>query len=90
MATAKDLETLARLYGQVVGDGLVKRAGTLPVEQREQVLRPIRQRLARAEREAGALADTAAADAAAPLRQIAAVAQAGDQKLRALMEEATP
>jgi hypothetical protein len=85
-APAKDLQDLASMYEQVIRDGVVPRARTLPAKERREVLDPIRAQLARAERDAQRLAEKASS--AAPLLQIAAAAQKGDQQLRALMEEA--
>jgi hypothetical protein len=85
-APAKDLQELASLYERVIRDGVVPRARTLPVEERREVLDPIRTQLARVERDAHRLAEKASS--ATPLLQIAAAAKKGDQQLRALMEEA--
>src|SRR5205823_5793347 len=84
-APIKDLQDLASLYEQVIHDGVVPRARTLPAAERREVLVPIRTQLARVERDAERLAEKASS--AAPLLQIAAAARKGDQQLRALMEE---
>jgi hypothetical protein len=85
VAPAKDLQELANLYEKVIDGGVVPRARTLPAAERRAVLDPIREQLARAERDARALAQKTAASA--PLLQMAAAAQKGDRQLRDLMEE---
>jgi hypothetical protein len=89
-AGSKELDSLAQLYGQVVREGLVPRARKLPVEQRKETLNPIVSQLERTQKEARARAETAAPAAARTFEVIAAAAQAGDLRLRALMDEVTP
>jgi hypothetical protein len=79
--SADELREVARLYARVVREGLVARARTLPRDERRQVLDPIVNRLARAEREARQQA-ARAAHASAPLLQIADAARDGAHALR--------
>jgi hypothetical protein len=87
---AKDLKALARLYEKVVRDGIVARANSVPAADRQAVLAPIADHLGRTRRQARELADRSRPDAAQPLLQIAAAAEAGDRQLHQLMQEATP
>jgi hypothetical protein len=89
-ATADDLGALAKLYDDVVRDGLVKRAGKLQLKERRKVLSPIVERLDRAQKDADGWASKAPAASAPALRQIARTAQGGHLKLKSLIEEATP
>jgi hypothetical protein len=84
----EEMGEVARLYEEVVREGVVARARTLPAPERRQVLAPIARRLARAEREARRLAGRADAPAAAPLLRMAEAARAGDRELREMIEEA--
>jgi hypothetical protein len=87
---AKDLlADLARLYRQVVTNGLVPNARELAAGQRQPLLDIARQ-LAERSREAEQLAQAAPADSADSLRAIAATARDGDQQLRALIGGPTP
>jgi hypothetical protein len=90
VAGPDEMQSLAKLYGKVVNEGIVARARKLPPAERRQALHPIADQLALADREAEALAKKTRPEAAAPLLQIAAVARAGDQQLRALIEENIP
>jgi hypothetical protein len=76
-----ELREVARLYAKVIREGLVARARTLPRDERRQVLDPIVNRLARAEREARQQA-ARAASASEPLLQIADAARDGAHALR--------
>ncbi len=85
-ASEKELQALARLYRQVIRDGVVPSARKLPTgKERRAILGPIVAELGRAEKEARHFAEHAAA-ASEPLLQIAAAARAGDHELRRLME----
>src|SRR5262245_13228624 len=85
-SAARELDTLARLYGKVIRDGVVPRAKALPMDERRDALGAIARSLAQASKDAEALAGKANPAAAAPLRQLAAAARDGDTQLRALME----
>jgi hypothetical protein len=80
-STPEDLKTLAALYEKVVREGVLERAGQLPVEQRQQVLRPIADRLSREANEAEQLAAEVAADRAEVIKSMAAAARDVKQKL---------
>jgi hypothetical protein len=85
---AEEMGEVARLYEQVVREGVVARARQLPPAERRQVLDPIVRRLARAERESRRLAGRPDTPAPGPLLRIADAARQGDRELRDLMEEA--
>jgi hypothetical protein len=76
-----ELREVARLYARVIREGIVARARTLPRDERRQVLDPIVNRLARAEREARQQA-ARTTHASAPLLQIADAARDGAHALR--------
>lgn len=86
-AEADDLRELARLYEQVVQDGIVRGAIALPAGQRTQVLKGIAERLARTAHDAGILATGAPDTSSAALRAIASAAQTSGDRLRALLGE---
>jgi hypothetical protein len=86
-AAGKELNVLAGLYGKIVKDGVVVRARTLPVGERQETLAPIVKQLERAQGEVGDLARKMPANAAEPLRVIVAAAQTGQRQLRDLMRE---
>jgi hypothetical protein len=87
-AGAEDLQELARLYRQVVHDGILERARTLPANERRQVLDPIADRLARAGRDAEKLAQEVPS-AAGPLQVVAEAAREGHGRLRTLVRGET-
>ncbi len=86
-AEAEDLQQLAQLFAQVVDEGIVRGAGTLPAEQRPQVLEAAANRLDRAGHDADRLAAEVSDGSANALRIIAAAAQHGGEQLRALVRE---
>jgi hypothetical protein len=86
-AEVEDLQELARLFEQVVDEGIIRGAVGLPADQRPEVLPAAADRLARAGRDAGRLAQEAPDGSAGALRVIATVAQHGGERLRALMRE---
>jgi hypothetical protein len=86
-AETDDVVELARLYGQVVREGVVVAAKNLPSSQRRLVLDRIADRLARTEREVKDLAQTVPASSSRPLTLVAAAAHDGDDQLRALLRE---
>ncbi|HEV3259401.1 MAG TPA: hypothetical protein VG013_21220 [Gemmataceae bacterium] len=88
-ADVADLRDLAEHYQLVVLQGVVKRAQglrSLPARERRTVLDPITAQLARAERDAKALAVEVPA-AAQPLEMIAKAAHAGGDQLSGLPRE---
>jgi hypothetical protein len=88
-ADREELATLAELYGDVLGQGLVSHANTLPPGQRATVLSPIVQKLQEVEREAEQRAERATNSAnAASLRAIVATAGKAHRRLHDLMEQA--
>jgi hypothetical protein len=86
-AEPDDVLELARLYGQVVRDGVVPTAKVLPSSQRRVVLDQIVERLAKTEREVKNLAESVPASSSRPLTLVAAAAHDGDDQLRALLRE---
>jgi hypothetical protein len=85
-ATAEDLDALAQLYAQVVRDGLVPGAWSVPQTERREVLGPIARRLA----ETATAADQRARQVPASAPALLAIAQAardGDGALRKLIPE---
>lgn len=89
-AEVEDLHELARLFEQVVDEGIVRGAVVLPAEQRAAIVPAAADRLTRAGRDAGRLAQEAPDGSAGALRLIAAAAQHGGERLRALMREGMP
>jgi hypothetical protein len=90
VAGPKEMQSLARLFDELVKNGLVPRARDLPVAERKATLRPIANHLEKASQEAEELAARAAPETAGQLRHMAAAARDGDRALRALLaEEAT-
>jgi hypothetical protein len=75
---------LARLYDEVVREGILTNAREMPDGDRADLLTPIADQLARAESEARTLA-TKQPDAAGPLRDFELAARHGQQKLRDLI-----
>lgn len=86
----KELQALAKLYGQVLKDGVVARAQDVPMGERQAILGPIAQKLTQARQQSVQMAGEVDAARAAPLLLIAAVAEKSNGQLRKLMEEATP
>lgn len=89
-AAAQELAKLAGLYDQVLQKGVVARAADVPRAQRKSALEPVVAKLAQAQKAAETLAVGRDPALAAPLLQIAAVAQKTSGQLHKLMEEATP
>lgn len=87
----KDVDKDVNLYREII-DRTTAEAKQLPRAQRLEVLKPLADRLARAESEANRLAELSLKErpaAAAPLRQLAALSRQGDRQIRALIREAT-
>jgi hypothetical protein len=82
-----NLPQLARLYRQVLTEGVLPRAGRLPAEQRRQVLRPLADELRRAEGEVQQVARQTAAEAARSLQGLADAAREVRLRLDALLTE---
>jgi hypothetical protein len=89
-ADPQDLHALARLYEKVIREGVMARARNLPMDERRNVLEPMADRLDQTRRDAQELAREVRPASAEALQQIAAAAKAGTDRLRILMEEATP
>jgi hypothetical protein len=87
-AETEDVQELARLFDKVIRTGVLPGAKALPPAERQQVLDPIAERLARTGREADELAEDFPAAAGGPLRVVAAAAHDGDGQLRVLLQEA--
>jgi hypothetical protein len=85
VAHADDLQTLAKLYDEVLKAGIVKQAGEIRLEDRPKVLEPIADRLFKASQQEQQLAQEMP-DKAGPLKQMAQAADEANQKLRKLMK----
>ena len=84
----EDFDKLAKLYKQVVHDGIVPRARELPMDDRRDLLQAVAQQLTKTHASAEQLAKTAPqAPAAEALRVIALAAHDGDAQLRGLMQQ---
>lgn len=90
VADPATLQILARLYERLVRDGIVRGAQAVARDQRRANLSPLAERLARLGDEAEQWVHEVPPSSAAPLRQIAAVARAGDRQLRTLVQGETP
>ncbi|HEV3202955.1 MAG TPA: hypothetical protein VGY77_01160 [Gemmataceae bacterium] len=89
-AQAGDLQQLARLYEQVIREGIGRSAKEVSPGQRLQVLKPIAERLTRAGRDAGGMASDVPDESAGALRLIASAAKKGGDELRVLFGEQLP
>ena len=86
-ADEKDLTALAQMYSNVVRDGVVGQARSLPAQDRGKVLNDLVDRLEEMEKQADRLAEVLPTTPANSLRKIAGAAREGTQELRALMRE---
>ena len=82
----QELRLLARMYQRVVDEITLQQVRDLPAAEHARVLPPIAGRLAWAEGEAERLAAEVPEASADPLRDIAAAARDGDQRLSALLQ----
>jgi hypothetical protein len=82
-----DLESLARLYKQVVHDGILPQALGVPAAERRLVLRPVAERLSRTERMAERLGQRVPVACGKPLLNMAAAAREGHLFLHSLLTE---
>ncbi len=89
-ADAATLRRVARLYEQVVHDGMVRGGRALAGDQRAVVLQPLAERLNQMWQDAELWSHKAPTGSDEPLRQIAAVARTGNEQLLALVREGTP
>jgi hypothetical protein len=85
-AAHHELDRLASLYGKVIRGAIVPRSRGVPAGERQRVLGPIVDRLARARQEVEDLAKQAPGSAG-PLEVMAAAAREGEMRLRGLMRE---
>jgi ABC-type transporter Mla MlaB component len=86
VAHADDLQTLAKLYDEVLKTGIVKQAGEVRLEDRQNVLKPIADRLLIASRQMRQDA-IEMPNNAEPLKQMAQAADEANQKLRILIKK---
>jgi hypothetical protein len=86
VAHADDLQSLAKLYDDVLKTGIVKQAGAVRLEDRQKVLEPIADRLFKASQQEQQLAQEMP-DKALPLKQMAQAADEANQKLRILIKK---
>jgi hypothetical protein len=83
----EDLAELAKLYGDVLTEGVLKGANKIPPEQRAGVITPLAKRIADMGEQADRLAQELSGPPAGALRQIAQVSRQTDNRLRALVQE---
>jgi hypothetical protein len=81
------LEALARLYGRVIDEGILKQARTLPAAERRSILSPIAERLARSARHIDRLVQKTPAEQSRSLQSIAGTAREGNRRLYGLVAE---
>ena len=87
VTAGEELAELAKLYEQVVRDGIVKQAQALAAADRRQLLGSMASRLAGVERAVGRLARKVPPEHAPPLQVIVAAARMGSIRLLALQGE---
>jgi hypothetical protein len=85
--TGDQLNGLAKLYEQVVHEGILRQALALPAGERRPVLHPIADRLSRTARSFERLAPRVPAESGKPLQAISAAAQEGNRRLSGLLSE---
>lgn len=86
IAHADDLQSLAKLYDEVLKAGIIKQAETIRLEDRQKVLEPIADRLFKASQQEQQLAQEMP-DKAGPLKQMAQAADEANKKLRILIKK---
>jgi hypothetical protein len=85
-AGGEEVGTLARLYEQIITEGILKQARALPASDRSVVLDPIAARLAESAADVEQLLHDVPAEYAAPLNGMAGAARAGNRKLADLVK----
>jgi hypothetical protein len=85
-ANADDLDVLARLYVQVVSQGVAERAPLVPEAERRDLLGPIVNRLEQTSKSADETAGKLQENSAAKLQIIASAAREGMKQLKALQQ----
>jgi hypothetical protein len=91
-AETADLEKLTKLYDEVVRNGIVKRADVLrklPPAERQEIISPIAERLAKAMDDAEDRAQKSPEETASPWRALASAARAGANELQTLLKGET-
>ncbi len=86
-AAEEELAALAKLYEQVVYDGILKQAMALPANERRPILNPIADRLAQTATAVDRLVQEGPAKCTQPLHDIATVARKGNRQLATLLRE---
>ncbi|HLW68063.1 MAG TPA: hypothetical protein VKS79_22285 [Gemmataceae bacterium] len=86
VAQTDDLQTLAKLYDEVLKAGIVKQAGEVRLEDRQKVLKPIADRLFAASEQMRQTANDMP-NKAEPLKQMALAADEASQKLNILIKK---
>jgi hypothetical protein len=86
-ASEGELTALAKLYEEVVRQGILKQAEAIPLDDRQRTLDPISLRMAQAANRVEHLAQELPAECAEPLQIIAAIARTAHRQLRALVSE---
>jgi hypothetical protein len=86
VAPADDLQTLAKLYDEVLKAGIVKQANEVRLEDRPNVLKPIAERLFTASEQMRRAANEMP-NKAEPLKQMAQAADEASQKLNVLIKK---
>ena len=87
-AASDELNGLAKLYEQVVHEGILKQAQVLPAGERRSVLNPIAARLSRTALSFERLVQRMPAPCSKPLQMIGAAAREGNRRLYGLLSEA--
>jgi len=86
-ANGAQLMALALLYDEVVREGILKQAESLPAKDRLYILGPIAERLDQAANRVEQIYQNVPAEYTQPLQTIAAAAHEGHNRLRALLPE---
>jgi len=89
-SAGKELQTLARLHGRVMKEGLVPRARELPMKQRRATLEPIADSLLASAERLEEAAPRAKGSGSRPLEELALATTVTARELKGLIEEATP
>jgi hypothetical protein len=87
-AASDELDGLARLYEQVVHEGILRQASALPAGERRPILNPIADRLSKTARSVERLVPRVPAECGKPLHAIAEAARQGNLRLYGLLSEA--
>jgi hypothetical protein len=87
VTSGNEMESLAKMYEQVVADGLVAQARAVPREDREKALAQCRDSLTKTQQDATRLAGEAPAGSVQPLKDIARIAAESRNTIAQLMQQ---